>query len=283
MRRSILLLVPALVACGCNTAGLSAAAPTGKPEDAVKSFVDAVNKKDGAAALSVVFTENRDGTSVGQLVESGRVQLQASNFKVTMKEPYLADVTFDSSGTAGGQAMAGGSDHVYVLYTGGRWQIVPKMNMALGGQMNVSVSTMVAALDMSPVFTQAKKAAESTSSLSNAKQIATAVLMYSGDWDDRLPTAGGEVDKLMPYLKNKMIFTAPGEPAESISYSFNEQVLGKPVSTVANPATTVLLYEGKDHKLNFSHDRKAAVAFCDGHCRSVTRESESSLNWDPSK
>jgi prepilin-type processing-associated H-X9-DG protein len=40
-----------------------------------------------------------------------------------------------------------------------------------------------------------------------------------------------------------------------------------------------MLYEGKDGKLNFKHDGKAAVAFADGHAKLVTEEEAKTLIW----
>ncbi len=44
-----------------------------------------------------------------------------------------------------------------------------------------------------------------------------------------------------------------------------------------------MIYEGHDHKLNFVHEGKAAVAFCDGHAKMVDAAEAAALNWDPAK
>jgi prepilin-type N-terminal cleavage/methylation domain-containing protein len=49
----------------------------------------------------------------------------------------------------------------------------------------IAIIAILAAI-LFPVFAQAKMAAKKTAALSNAKQIATANMMYMGDYDDHL-------------------------------------------------------------------------------------------------
>src|SRR5262249_48752617 len=67
--------------------------------------------------------------------------------------------------------------------------------------------------------------ARSISCLSNMKQIGTALIMYTVDYDERMPAAfpnvppvnGGTIDRipydlqLMPYIKNDRLFTCPSD------------------------------------------------------------------------
>ncbi|MDI9638843.1 prepilin-type N-terminal cleavage/methylation domain-containing protein [Kamptonema cortianum] len=52
----------------------------------------------------------------------------------------------------------------------------------------IAIIAILAAI-LFPVFAQAKEAAKKTSSLSNAKQNGTAIIMYAGDYDDYFPSA----------------------------------------------------------------------------------------------
>ena len=86
----------------------------------------------------------------------------------------------------------------------------------------IAIIAILAAI-LFPVFAQAKEAAKRTACLSNAKQIALAQKMYSGENDDMLPifqaynTAPGPwVDGhlgtemlLLPYTKSKEVFKSP--------------------------------------------------------------------------
>jgi prepilin-type N-terminal cleavage/methylation domain-containing protein len=91
----------------------------------------------------------------------------------------------------------------------------------------IAIIAILAAI-LFPVFAQAKAAAKSTSSLSNAKQIGLAEIMYQGDYDDTftLETVWNASDayywygsagsafspwtyELVPYIKNGDIFEDP--------------------------------------------------------------------------
>ncbi len=98
----------------------------------------------------------------------------------------------------------------------------------------IAIIAILAAI-LFPVFAQAKAAAKKAAALSNLKQNATAVQIYLADSDDvypqsaycavgcapgpgglALPAPGAQIysiyDALMPYTKNRDIFTDPAEP-----------------------------------------------------------------------
>jgi len=94
----------------------------------------------------------------------------------------------------------------------------------------IAIIAILAAI-LFPVFAQAKMAAKKTAALSNAKQIATANMMYMGDYDDHLvkeffgfpasysdpwPSVAsayyGWRHVVAPYLKNVDIFADPTNP-----------------------------------------------------------------------
>ena len=79
----------------------------------------------------------------------------------------------------------------------------------------IAIIAILAAI-LFPVFAQAKEAAKKSQSLSNVKQIGTAMHLYMGDADDTTPTTyytgGKSVDiyqTFQPYLKNMDIFFSP--------------------------------------------------------------------------
>lgn len=86
----------------------------------------------------------------------------------------------------------------------------------------IAIIAILAAI-LFPVFTQAKNAAKKTTSISNLKQLAMSVMMYSTDHDDVLPMSaymqGSSVlgtppvifsvyDALQPYIKNVQILVS---------------------------------------------------------------------------
>ncbi len=134
-----------------------------------------------------------------------------------------------------------------------------------------------------PVFAQAKRAAKTSVTLSNARQLGTAFALYAGDADDILPPSAegwdGEgqdggwifIDEfgmnvagrfnarkgvLFPYVKNLDIFRSPLDPDQLTSgnsFAFNGCLIVPPFhyginaslsgTEVPNPAGTMLLGE----------------------------------------
>lgn len=99
----------------------------------------------------------------------------------------------------------------------------------------IAIIAVLAAI-LFPVFSQAREKARSTACLSNLKQLGTATQMYMQDYDEKLffraSTASPSVSRsgavvpnaqallavswwnaLMPYIKNRQIFTCPSDPA----------------------------------------------------------------------
>ena len=99
----------------------------------------------------------------------------------------------------------------------------------------IAIIAILAAI-LFPVFAQAREKARETSCISNMKQIALALRMYSNDYDERLfasgmlPTmpataadgqnivrmiGGGTVFFLQPYTKNEQIFKCPSDNGDN--------------------------------------------------------------------
>src|SRR5690242_1981973 len=75
----------------------------------------------------------------------------------------------------------------------------------------IAIIAILAAI-LFPVFAQARESARESSCLSNLKQLATAMMMYSQDYDERYPVNGNQVywmDLLQPYVKNSRVFNCP--------------------------------------------------------------------------
>jgi prepilin-type processing-associated H-X9-DG protein len=93
-----------------------------------------------------------------------------------------------------------------------------------------------------------RQAAEKAVALSNAKQVALALILYASDNDDVLPEGGNWSSDLMPYLKN-------GDIMGGFVFTFT----GGSLTGVKEPASTVLGY--------MPGPGGNAVAYCDGHVR----------------
>ena len=101
--------------------------------------------------------------------------------------------------------------------------------------------------------------------LEAAKMVATALLMYSGDSDDRLPRADSTDQAktaAMPYLKEEASWPDPFSDGRRLL--FNTALSGRSLASVPSPKTTLLLWEDRP-----GPDGRYAVAFADGSARLV--------------
>ena len=102
--------------------------------------------------------------------------------------------------------------------------------------------------------------------LSNAKQVALAAIMYSVDWDDRYPAGMSDERQfqyaLNPYVKNSSVFRSLNPAGGMIGP--NPNLAGVPTGGVIDPMNTALAFEAYDWS-----DGTRIVAFTDGHANKV--------------
>ncbi|MFW6438092.1 MAG: DUF1559 domain-containing protein [Armatimonadota bacterium] len=128
----------------------------------------------------------------------------------------------------------------------------------------IAIIAILAAI-LFPVFARAREKARQTSCLSNVKQIATGMLMYIQDYDERLPVhyysaADGDrysiIQMVHPYIRNMDVWDCPsatmqsgrnsaGEPSflGGRSYGWNHMIFAWYVTKLASidrPAQTVI-------------------------------------------
>ncbi|MES1227914.1 MAG: hypothetical protein ABUL72_04530 [Armatimonadota bacterium] len=94
----------------------------------------------------------------------------------------------------------------------------------------------------------AQRAAVKTMLISNAKQVAVAMMLFAADWDDNLPAGDGWKDKLKPYIKNS-----------DLMKDFVLLLPGVQLSGIKDPANTVLGV--------ISGPGGQAIAYADGHVK----------------
>lgn len=264
-------LIAFLLVLGC-------AAFAQTPEDTVRAFVDAVNKKDIDSAANMIKGGQFPPEFKAELAKTKEwPSFSISDVKGTVTG-QTASVTYQlhTSGITGTFP-----DHVETLnlvQSGSKWLIqapakAPDDNKEM-------MPSLVYFLAHPEIAGHAKDAAKATVCMSNLKQIALGFLMFASDYDDVFKlTATNWKSKIMPYIKNEAIFTCPDDPKGTLSYSFNGQLAGKNMAKVSDPSKLVLVYEGKGGTLNFRHDGKANVAFADGHVRRITKEEAKNLVW----
>ena len=87
----------------------------------------------------------------------------------------------------------------------------------------IAIIAILAAI-LFPVFAQAREKARQASCLSNTKQIGTALMMYTQDYDETVvlnDTGAGTpgriawIDLLQPYIKNEHVFRCPSSTRRS--------------------------------------------------------------------
>ncbi len=129
----------------------------------------------------------------------------------------------------------------------------------------IAIIAILAAI-LFPVFARAREKARAAACLSNCKQIGLALMMYAGDYDERLPcglvgTGGGNnpwwgigwAGQTNPYLKSVGILKCPndtnnptvanGVQQYPISYAVNYRTVFYATPTLKSVADTILVTE----------------------------------------
>ncbi len=162
----------------------------------------------------------------------------------------------------------------------------------------IAIIAILAAI-LFPVFARAREKARQSSCLSNVKQLALSVHMYTQDYDECLPGyiyASGTnprlywFDVLAPYIKNQQILTCPsaanvtptgyGWNFRWISYGWVETPQScTAMGAIAFPAETVLLADSNQYYVRgpgttltsywppARHNDGANFALADGHAK----------------
>jgi prepilin-type N-terminal cleavage/methylation domain-containing protein/prepilin-type processing-associated H-X9-DG protein len=116
----------------------------------------------------------------------------------------------------------------------------------------IAIIAILAAI-LFPVFAKAREKARQTSCLSNLKQIALAIQMYTQDYDEIYPLEYNVPgnwplweDELQPYIKNWQIFHCPSYNTTNVygAYGWNWYMCCTPYGTLAmaqvtSPADTI--------------------------------------------
>ena|SRR5690242_19713903 len=142
----------------------------------------------------------------------------------------------------------------------------------------IIVIVLFLAAIMFPVFSQARESAKSSLCMSNEKQMALGILMYTQDYDETLPTSAGWMDRMGPYVRNEQIFHCPSMVKDSgaYGYAFNSQESGVKMEKIQQPYATVMLFDSTTLTRNAAdpmtsvpstprHRKGNNFAYADGH------------------
>jgi prepilin-type processing-associated H-X9-DG protein len=137
-------------------------------------------------------------------------------------------------------------------------------------------------------FIQAREDARTASCQANMKGIALGLLRFASDHQQRFALTARWFQTAYPrsaYGKSEAIFRCPADENSSVpahySYAFNPFLEGVALSKIADLASTVMIYEGKNRQLDFRHRGGANVGFADGHIKLIHPQEAKSLRWKP--
>lgn len=278
--RALSVALLALAALGLATLG---AMQTPSPEATIRAFVAAIQKGDAKTAASWVKGGKVDAqaTSFLSMFKSGQARIDIQSMKAAIRG-NSSMVTINSTTRTGTQTMSE-TEVVRVDQMGSKWLIVPtpqEQRRARPGPIQSIV--MLVSEGMSRIFADAKVRAKASVALSSIKQLALGTIIFSSDYDDKIATTPANWHKaIFPYVKNENIFRAPGDPKKGDSFNLNPAVANRSMAAIEEPAKTVMIYQGRNGKLEFYNDGRAAVAFCDGSAKLFTPAEAKKLRWKP--
>jgi prepilin-type processing-associated H-X9-DG protein len=279
LREAILCLTLCFLAClGAGAQDRST------PEATVRTFLAAFGSGDLKTAVACVKGAQPSPVLMAELAQQIKkepVTFTLSNAKTVLNGATAAvtgQVTIKSGKADKPQTF---STNVKLALSDGKWQIVPDPETPQRNYQDM-VNGLAYVLTDSKVFTQARETARAVSCLSNVKQICLGMIMFTQDSDEKFKLKPESYKKsIMPYIKNEAIFKCPSDSSGGVSYSFNSSLAGVSLAKLQYPADTVMIYEGKNGKLDFRHDGKAAVGFADGHAKLINAEGAKKLRWKP--
>lgn len=248
------------------------------PEAALKSFVDALDRKDPESALKKVM--NAKVTPELQKIFSmfkefpGITLISASS----TQQGDQAKVTCEWLFTPEPERKF--HDVLQLTRIEGAWKLVVPNHLP----SDQSISAVVYLFGNPKGIPDSKASAEKLSCLSNIKLIGLAAIQFLSDNNDVFAFNKSPYQTVLAkYLRSEKILHCPLDPPNTMSYSFNSALLGKSLDKVLAPASTIMFYEGSNGRLNFHHDGKAMVVFADGHAKGVSANGVKFCTWDPSK
>ena len=169
------------------------------------------------------------------------------------------------------------------LHKLGEWKIVPlSVDDLYDSRRDSFDSDILANIATYLARPQEIEGADASTCLINLKRLALATFLLAQDNKEIFALKAATYHQsLLPYTHDERLFHCPDDNSDDISYSFNPNLENLLQAQLAEPAQTVMLYEGKDGQLEFRHNNRAGVCFTDDHCQLVTPEAAKTLRWKP--
>lgn len=130
--------------------------------------------------------------------------------------------------------------------------------------------------------------------MSNVKQICLAVLMYTADYDERMPMRTNWAEAMVPYMKSETIFQCPSAKQGDIrqrTYAYNARLDRYEVGKVLSPAMTAMIFDtrafgenpgGGAEIADARHRGGVNVGYVDGHAAWLSQNGVGQrVVWDP--
>jgi len=153
-----------------------------------------------------------------------------------------------------------------------------------------AVVMMLAAI-LFPVFARAREAARTSTCLNNVRQLCTAAMVYSNDYDGKYPMAANWCDATKKYARVPSVYKCPSVEDKECGYGFNSALGGISQDGVDNVADTVLIFEsdggwnangGREAMITRSrHNGGFSIGYADSHVARLTDYELSQLVWSP--
>lgn len=156
----------------------------------------------------------------------------------------------------------------------------------------IAIIAILAAI-LFPVFSRAKAAAQTTSCLSNLRQMGTAVMMYVTDHDGTYPVAfflsshAGRpcvmtsFQSLQPYQRNSLILQCPADPSP-LNFQTGTAVFGFPPLCPSQPIAHLMSYQPNFRLIDTGDPNFLVNPFTGVTGRPVRRESDVEFPSDTS-
>lgn len=133
-------------------------------------------------------------------------------------------------------------------------------SMAVAGTVVSAISVLmipILAAILFPVFAKARDTAQTSSCLSNVKQLGVAIQAYSQDYQEHLPPSRTWNTAIKTYLPpaSGEVFACPKVQDGSARYRMNASVGGISVATLPSPISTVVLFDAAPGAVPFGGPR----------------------------
>lgn len=141
------------------------------------------------------------------------------------------------------------------------------------------VAIAVLAALLFPAFAQAREAARKVQCMSNAKQLGTAIAMYTMDNDNRLPPASTWMTGIGQYVGPGVGSSCPSRPGAIGPFAYNSKHDRLPMTKFDSSAAAPQLFESGAGQLGASdpltsftmpHLKSGLIGYADGHVKAET-------------